>query len=85
MPLRTSNTFKGGSGRGGADLSLVIRTQRNRMEFHHGKFRWDIRKRFFTETVVHHWNRLSMELVTAQSPSEFKEHLDNAFSLMVKL
>lgn len=36
--------------------------------------RRDIRKRF-TEIVVHHWNRLSTELVTAQILSEVKTHL----------
>jgi len=50
------------------------------MKLHHGKFRWDIRKRFFTERVIGHWNRLLRELVTAPSLSEFKEHLDNALS-----
>ncbi|KAK4832340.1 hypothetical protein QYF61_021869 [Mycteria americana] len=39
-----------------------------------------IRKRFFTERVVAHWNRLSREVVTAPSLPEFKEHLDDALS-----
>ncbi|KFP99048.1 hypothetical protein N329_00719, partial [Haliaeetus albicilla] len=48
-----------------------------------GKVRLDIRKRFFTERVVSHWNRLPREVVTAPSLSEFNEDLDNAFSHMV--
>jgi len=53
------------------------------MRLHQGKFRLDIRKRFFTERVVGHWNRLLSEVVMAPNLSEFKEHLDNALSHMV--
>lgn len=28
------------------------------MKLHEGKLRWDTRKRFFTERVAGHWNRL---------------------------
>ncbi|KAK4823264.1 hypothetical protein QYF61_000231 [Mycteria americana] len=42
-----------------------------------------IRKRFLTERVVGHWNRLPREVVMAPSLSEFKEHLDDALSHMV--
>ena len=85
--LITVYTFlKRGSRGGGPDLlSLVTsnRTRGNGMKLRQGKFRLDIRKRFFTERVVGHWNRLPREVVMAPSLSEFKEHLDNAFSHMV--
>ena len=48
-----------------------------------GKFRLDIRKRFFTERVGGHWNRLPREVVMAPSLSEFKEHLADTLSQMV--
>ncbi|KAK4827052.1 hypothetical protein QYF61_013236 [Mycteria americana] len=59
------------------------RTRGNGMKLHQGKFRLDIRKRFFTKRVVGHWNRLPKEAVLAPSLSEFKEHLDNTLSHMV--
>ena len=53
------------------------------MKLRQGRFRLDIRKRFFTERVVTHCNRLSREVVTAPSLSEFKKRLDCALSHMV--
>ena len=48
-----------------------------------GKFSLNIRKRFFTERVVGHWNRLPTQVVTAPNVSELKEHLDDSLSHMV--
>ena len=50
------------------------------MKLHQGKFGLEIIKMFVTERVVGHWNRLPREVVMAPSLSEFKEHLDDAFS-----
>lgn len=44
----------------------------------------DIRKRFFTERVVQHWNRLPRAAVTAPSLTEFKKCLGNTLGHVVR-
>jgi len=53
------------------------------MKLHQAKFRLDIRKRFFTETVVSPWTRLSRGVVMGPILPKFKEHLDDTLSHMV--
>ena len=48
-----------------------------------GKFRLDARKKFFTQRVVKHWNRLPREVVDAPSLEEFKARLDVALGSLV--
>ncbi|KFW88621.1 hypothetical protein N305_04987, partial [Manacus vitellinus] len=47
------------------------------------RFRFDIRKKFFTVRVVRHWNGLSTEAVDATSLEKFEVRLDGSLSNLV--
>ncbi|KFO79077.1 hypothetical protein N303_04568, partial [Cuculus canorus] len=55
----------------------------NGYKLERGRFRLDIRKKFFTMSVVRHWHRLPREAVDAPSLEVFKARLDGALSSLV--
>ncbi|KFV54986.1 hypothetical protein N341_11694, partial [Tyto alba] len=55
----------------------------NGFKLKEGRFRLNIRKRFFTIRVVKHWNKLPREVIDAPSLEGFKARLDGAWNNLV--
>ncbi|KGL95087.1 hypothetical protein N301_13134, partial [Charadrius vociferus] len=55
----------------------------NGLKLEEGRFKLNIRNKFFTLRVVKHWNRLPREVVEAPSLEVFKARLDVALGNLV--
>ena len=62
---------------------ITHRTRGHGFKLKEGRFRLDIRKKFFPMRVVRQWNRLPREAVDAPSLEVFKARLDGALSNLV--
>ena len=59
------------------------RIRGNSFKLRQGRFRLDIRRKFFTQRVLTHWNRLPKEVVDAPSLEAFKARLNVALGSVV--
>ena len=59
------------------------RTRENGLKLRQGRFRLDIRRKFFTQRVVTHWNMLPMKVVDVPSLEALKARMVVALGSLV--
>jgi len=78
--------LKGACKKAGEGLFTRVGSDRTRgdaFRLEEGRFRLDIRNKFFALRVMRHWHRLPREAVAAPSLETFKARLDSALSNLV--
>ena len=71
------------TGEGPFVRSCNYRIKGNGFKLEEGRFKLDIRKKFFTVRVVRHWNKLLSESVDALTLEAFKPRLHEALRNLV--